>query len=153
MPLRKKSYALIYPNNIPDDFFRHFLRAYIDGDGTIGISKSQRVVHGRKKYYFTTRLRILGTKDFLTGLTKAIDRLIGIAPVKVQPKGKERVWYIEYHGKSADAILEEVYRDAEFFIERKYRVWRYIKENAHKLPKIFGKPDGRLNHRAKTGTL
>ena len=153
MPLYQKSLALTYPGNIPDEFFRHFLRGVCDGDGNVSISKSQRVVQGKTKYYFTTRLRVLGTKDFLAGLTKAIDRLIGIAPVKVQPKAKERIWYIEYHGKSADAILEEVYRNAEFFIERKYRVWRYIKENAHKLPKIFGKPEGRLNYRAKMGTL
>jgi len=154
MPTHRKSLDLTYPDNIPDEYFRHYLRGYIDGDGTIGVARNQQIVNGKLKKYFVTRLRILGTENFLSGLTKAIHRTMRIAPVKIQRKGLENVFQIEYTGKSADCILAHVYLDTDLFIERKYRVWRYIVEtNQETLAEEFGTPRGRLNHRAKSGKL
>jgi len=154
MPTHRKSLDLTYQDNIPDEYFRHYLRGYIDGDGTIGVARNQQTVNGKLKKYFVTRLRILGTEAFLAGLVKTIHRTLRIPPVKVNRKGSENVYQIEYTGKSANCILAHVYLDAGLFIERKYRVWRYIVEASKEtIGREFGTPRGRLNQRAKAGEL
>jgi len=154
MPTQLKSINLTFPENIPDEYFRHYLRGYIDGDGTIGVARNQQTVNGKLKKYFVTRLRILGTEAFLAGLVKTVHRTLRIPPVKVDRKGEENVYVIQYSGRSADCILAHVYLDAELFIERKYRVWRYIVEASQEtLAREFGTRRGRLNHRAKAGEL
>lgn len=154
MPISNKSYALTYPVNIPKEYLHHYLRGYIDGDGTIGVAKNQQTVNGKRKYYYVTRLRVLGTEAFLKGLTEAIQEALGIKPVKVSKKGKERVYEIQYSGKHANSILDFIYSDLTLLLDRKFHVWNYIRNaSQEKLASNYGTRNGQYNRLAKEGKL
>ncbi len=152
--IEDKTHSLSWPGNIPDDYLRHFIRGYFDGDGTIDLTTNQQIVAGEKRYYHVMRLRFLGTRPFLEGLTQAIHRLTDIEPVKVSSKGLENVSVIYYTGKSAVKILAYLYDGATLYLDRKRAVYAKIRDTSkEKLGKIYNSPEGRLNHRAKHGKL
>lgn len=152
--IEDKTHTLSWPENIPDEYLCHFIRGYFDGDGTIDLTTNQQIVAGKKRYYYVMRLRFLGTRLFLEGLTQAIHRLTGIEPVKVSAKGLENVSVICYSGKSAARILENLYDGATLYLDRKRAVYAKIRDTSkEKLGKIYNSPEGRLNHRAKHGKL
>jgi hypothetical protein len=122
-----KTLNLVFPSGIPDKYLKHFIRGYIDGDGTIGVKVSYRRVQGIRKQYPGTRLRILGTKAFLFGLSQNLMRL-GLVNFVREPskKGKENVYYTEYAFVSADRILSWLYKDVNFYLPRKKKVFELI---------------------------
>lgn len=150
--IEDKTHTLSWPENIPDEFLRHFIRGYFDGDGTVDVTTNQQVVDGERRYYYIMRIRFLGTRQFLDGLTQAIHRVIGIDPVKVAQKGKENVFVIYYSGKSAVRILEYLYDGATMYLDRKRAVFDKIRNTSkEELARLYKTPEGRLNHRAKHG--
>jgi len=154
MPAKHKSLKLRWPTFRPYKSEQHFVRGYIDGDGTIGVTKNSQVVDGKRKYYYVPRLRILGTKHFLQGLSNSIFRLLSIKPVKVQPKGKENVFVLQYTGKHAVIILEYMYKNARFYLERKKLVFNYIHNASQELlARNYNTPNGKYNTLAKKGQL
>jgi len=149
-----KSKNLIWVKNIEDQYMYHFIRAYIDGDGNISVCKNQRKCSDGMHYYFPIRLRILGTYNFLTGLTQYIESSLGIKAVKVAKKGKENVYVTQYSGKHAERILDKVYEDATIFLKRKFIVWQYIINTPREeLERNYKTPDGHYNDLAKKGLL
>jgi|GEM_PF-2283923 len=144
-----KTNSLIFPYGIPDNYVKDFVRGYIDADGNIGVKRGQRLVDGNIRYYYGLRLRVLGTRAFLQGLTMNLKRLcydkIMVVPHK---KGKENVYYIEFGFSAAQRVLDYIYDGATYFLERKRRVFEYIKtSDSNVLAENYGKPDGCYNTR------
>lgn len=108
---RRKSLTL--PNlihNIPQDVRNHFVRGYFDGDGTVGVYLNKRL---NKKF---SRVQILGTFDFLTGIHETIGLPVGT--ITLSPK--ERIHRLTYTGKQRlFEIRDYLYKDATIYLSRK----------------------------------
>ncbi|HRZ28335.1 MAG TPA: LAGLIDADG family homing endonuclease [Spirochaetota bacterium] len=150
MPLHRKTWLMTFPESIPDDFFAHFLRGVIDGDGSIGITRNRKVFFGELRYYHVIRVRILGTKAFLEGLVARIQKLLGIKGVKVAKRTGENVFEVQYSGNHARRILEYIYDYCTIFLKRKLRVWQLLKDLSQaELARRYNTPMGRYNRNMK----
>ncbi len=150
----RKTHTLDWPDAIPDAHLPHFIRGYCDGDGTIGVALTRRTVWGEERFYPVTRLRVLGTEAFLTGMTRAIHHTQNIKPVKVRRKGKERVFEVQYSGRHAEKILDWLYDGATIWLARKRDVYLYVRTASREtLLANYRTPRGRYNHLAGKGAL
>lgn len=149
-----KTQSLIFPYGIPDQYFRHFVRGYIDGDGNIGVKRGQKIFEDNIKYYFGLRLRVLGTRAFLQGLVINIQRLIDNKIVgNPHKKENENVYYVEFGFSVAKKILDFIYQDAIYKLDRKYKVFQIISNSdSDVLAKNYGTPDGHYNMQSAVET-
>jgi len=141
-----KTFNLVFPN-IPDQYMKDFMRGYLDGDGTIGVKVSYKKVNNIRKEYPGVRLRILGTKPFLYGYAQNLKRL-GLVNFIREPSRKEgeNVYYIEYAFASAERILKWLYKDSNFYLGRKKKVYELIvNSDSDFLMKNYGLNAGRYN--------
>lgn len=142
-----KSHSFRMPTGIPDEYFSHFLRGYSDGDGNISVKKGQRKFNAHTKYYFGLRFRILGTKSFLLSVSDTLYRL-GITSNRVTPHRKDKIFYIEYGFKMAEKVLNFIYKDCLFKLDRKFNVFQEIKTmDSKELEQKYGTPEGCYNTR------
>lgn len=112
----RKSLILSFPSEdiVPKELLFHFIRGYIDGDGSLCLKWSK----ARQKYYPSVSL--LGTEDFINGL---IERT-GWKSNKIRGTNKgesDPCKTIEW-GAREDVltIVESVYKDAKIYLDRKY---------------------------------
>lgn len=114
----QKSLILAFPtdNQVPSILIHHFVRGYIDGDGSVMIGKNH------KNIYTKPRMNILGTKEFLIGLVNAM----GWEMCKYYKKGN--VYSIEWNGKRALKYLDDIYLDATIYLDRKYLKYLTLKD-------------------------
>lgn len=145
----EKTKSLIFPYGIPDQYINHFIRGYIDGDGNIGVKRGQKIVDGTIRYYYGLRLRVLGTRAFLQGLVINLNRLCS-NKINVNPhrKENENVYYVEFGFSSAKIVMDYVYKDATYYLDRKHKVFNHIISlDSNDLEKSYGKPEGCYNMR------
>ncbi|WAX16506.1 hypothetical protein LC76P1_00069 [Lysinibacillus phage LC76P1] len=112
----KKTNIITRPK-IRYDLIRHFIRGYMDGDGSIIMTK---------KLEFTFSL--LGTDDLLLYISEYLleNDLISSINKLGKRKDEQIVSYIRYGGNiQAQKILDHLYQDSTIFLDRKYN--RYIK--------------------------
>lgn len=113
--IERKSLILEYPEWLDDNLFRHFIRGYMDGDGTI----------------FSTRYGIsfVGTCKFCKSVQEKILNLLNIDSGICQDKRKNHCFslYIKNY-KGAKAFLDYIYEDATVYLQRKYNIYcnKYI---------------------------
>lgn len=104
--------------NIPEEFVRHFVRGFFDGDGSISISKNREQNRIRTRYVFS----IIGEPSFL-------DELREFIPIKLI-KGKCKTPYLEYAVCNANSRLKMLYDylycDATACLKRKFNKWNII---------------------------
>lgn len=115
MITNKKHEEMIFPT-IPDEYVRHFIRGYIDGDGSIGKAKAYR----DDKIYTDLRLRILGNYNFLHELNEKTKSIYPHKTKAIIKKGKENVYEITYNFSTAQALLEWIYEDSHIYLSRKH---------------------------------
>lgn len=118
--LENKSLILKFPNI---DIFankgliKHFIRGYVDGDGTIGIYS------GRPTIY------IMGTENFLNGILNWIKQDCNIVtktkPHRCTSKGKENIFCLSFSSTKAIHIINYLYKYSTIYLDRKYE--RYMK--------------------------
>lgn len=121
MTTSKKHDEIVFPN-IKDEYVKHFIRGYIDGDGTIDTTKGYR----DDKVYIGPRLRILGNESFLKILNAKTKEVYFHRTNAITKKGKENVYYISYNFSTAKNILDWLYKDATIYLERKYNKYLEI---------------------------
>ncbi|KAF2425604.1 homing endonuclease associated repeat-containing protein [Bacillus subtilis] len=113
--VQRKSLVLKYPRNFPKNLHRHFIRGFIDGDGSINPKRQKG------------RLSILGTEDFLLIIRSLFFQNCDVGLNKLTTKGN--IFELRYHGGSAKKILDWLYEDANFYLIRKYDNYVELKSN------------------------
>lgn len=124
--VEKKTNICEFPSRdiLPYNLIKHFIRGYMDGDGSI-----KRVSRPTGSYDFS--FVITGTDDILEGVT---DYLIENNLVKIRTKLSKRephqvVSSLCYGGNiQTERILDHIYRDSTVYLERKYSRYKELKE-------------------------
>lgn len=109
-------------DKISDDYIRHFIRGYVDGDGTIDSIKGYR----SKTIYIGPRLRILGNHQFLTDMNDTIRRFIPHNTNAVAKKGNDNIYTITYNFSTAHRIMSWLYEDCTICLQRKLERYREV---------------------------
>ena len=113
--VERKSLILEYPNWLPDELFGHFIRGYMDGDGTI--------------YKTRNGVGFVGTYNFCKLVKKKIFDILNIEVGMHQDKRCENCYelYIKNYNNSK-TFLDYIYQDATIYLQRKYDIYneKYI---------------------------
>jgi hypothetical protein len=93
----------------PQTLMRHFIRGYMDGDGSLYWDTTQRR---------TPRINIVGGLSFLEKLAQVIhqDTDVGIARIRTH---KSKTPYLAYTGIKAQVLAKWLYIPGELMLERK----------------------------------
>ena len=108
-----KSNTLKPPQNIPQEYLHHFIRGYVDGDGSIGWHKHNN----------TPRLNVCsGSKEFLEWLAENIKNNVITGNPTVREETNRNLYTVEFMGKQVCDILDWLYKDSkpETRLARKY---------------------------------
>lgn len=121
---RKKTEKITFPSSdiLPDHLVSHFVRGYYDGDGCLtGVEHPERPVR-------VFQVKILGTKEFLTGLNIVFNKAFLSNGLKEKEFKLRKRWKdseknnytLEIGGKrQVSAILEYMYNDYTVCLSRK----------------------------------
>jgi intein-encoded DNA endonuclease-like protein len=111
----RKSLVLKFPDWLSVDLYPHFLRGYIDGDGSIYYSEDRNVF----------RVSMVGTKMFLN-VVQTICANIGIKTSMSHKKEHSDVTYTLSATSNTGTLqlLNWIYKDANLKIERKYQKYK-----------------------------
>lgn len=109
---QKKSLTLKFPD-IPHELHKHFIRGYIDGDGSI----NPTIQNGR--------LGLLGTKEFLTSVRDIFFENCEVGLNNLDKKGN--IFDLRYHGSSAEKVLDWLYEGVIIYLARKYEKYKDLK--------------------------
>ena len=118
----RKSLILTFPSEevVPDELLFHFIRGYIDGDGTLCLKWSK----ARQKYYPSVSL--LGTEDFISGLLNRTqwkkNRVRGANKGESDPC-KTIEWTAR---EDVLKIIYSLYDEATIYLDRKYDKYKQI---------------------------
>ena len=112
--------SILEKPNIDDKLIKHFIRGYVDGDGSI--TKINRECYG-----YEYGLNIVGTDSMLTFISEHfIDNNVTDKPIYLEKRKEEHsVSYIRYGGNfKSEVLLDYLYKDATIYLDRKYK--RYL---------------------------
>lgn len=123
MKTNSKHNEIRFPNCIPQQYIKDFIRGVIDGDGCIDTTISH---HSNGNTSVIPRLRILGNYEFLIQLNEYTKRFIKHNTNKVSKKGAENVWTLDYNSKTANDILNWCYKDSAIRLNRKYKKFEEV---------------------------
>lgn len=106
---KTKSLTLKFPETIEDNVLPHFIRGYLDGDGSISTYKNRPTVH------------FLGTEEFLLKLKNILISKININNSNLIKASKlSSVMRLSITSKiGVMRIIDYIYKDANYFLERK----------------------------------
>ncbi len=113
----RKSLTLKFPNkNIfeSEDLIRHFIRGYVDGDGSLGI-------YSRNNWLYE-ELSILGTEEFLTTL-RTILTVSGYLRNKSCKNYENKAFVLMFSNWKARVIARFLYENATIYLDRKYNIY------------------------------
>lgn len=117
-------------NNIPDIFKRHFIRGYLDGDGTIFFSKWKDKNHN----WNTSPRCSVGFVSINKSLLESINNYL-ILELELSDEKElksdnkdEKYWRLIYNGnRISKKILDFLYDDSTIYMNRKYDEYLKIK--------------------------
>lgn len=117
----RKSLTIKFPTEkqVPIHLQRHFVRGYIDGDGSIGFKNLTYKTTVYKRPFLT----ILGTKEFIEVLLRVTDWKKNTVQ---HPSG---AYQIEWCGNNVKKYLEWVYGNSTIYLDRKYNKYLEIKQS------------------------
>ncbi len=105
--VQAKTHILTFPENLDPNFYRHFIRGYFDGDG----------------YCNPKRFDLIGTIPFLERVQEILMKELNLNKTKLGRRHKDRedtIRTLIYGGTHVTKrIYEYLYKDAEYFLERK----------------------------------
>lgn len=109
-----KTFTLKFPTEeqVPKEFLSHFIRGYIDGDGCIYNHKHNR----------TTSILITGNNHFINELNNQLINTLKLESGKLREHPKSiGISVLSFHKRKTVTLLKNyLYKDASFFLERKY---------------------------------
>ena len=113
---RKTNICKFPKDKIPYELIRHFIRGYMDGDGSVG--KTRRECNGHE-----FNVSFIGTDDMLNSILDYLleNNLINNR-IKLQKRRKgQTVSYIKIGGNyQVHRILSHIYNDSTYYLERKF---------------------------------
>lgn len=117
---QNKSMQIEFPLWLQDEYYFHFLRGYIDGDGCI--MKTEK------------RLTIISTESFCNSISQyLLEKLNVHCSISLCHKNKEVATRdLRISGaKQVKTVLDKVYEDANIYLDRKYQIYKaiYLNEN------------------------
>lgn len=129
-----KSLVLKFPTFeiVPEEYMRHFIRGYFDGDGCIWEGKPKIMTFidkktGKEKQRFVHNMKFnfTGSNDFINGLQEYLIQTLGYRKTKLNVrKGRKNAdkWCtMEYSGKKQiEKLFHYMYDNATIYGNRKY---------------------------------
>lgn len=115
-----KSQTLRPPENIPQEYLHHFIRGYIDGDGSIGWHKFNN----------KPRLNICsGSEQFLQWIVDNIKKNTTTGDPSVRSVKNKNLYVVEFVGNQVYNILDWLYKDSteKTRLQRKYNIYNIIR--------------------------
>lgn len=113
-----KSLILTFPDKSifkDESLIRHFIRGYVDGDGTLGVYP-----HSKSNPKLEESLLIVGTKPFLEGVQK----YLGIDGFLMQkPNCNNLTYRLGYSTKKAQNVADILYKNSTIYLDRKYNIY------------------------------
>lgn len=110
-----KSLTLTFPQDLEPHLYPHFIRGYVDGDGTISTR---------------CRISICGTYDFLNSLQQHLVKELDVTEVKILSDKRAKHYQYERVGANSLKILDYLYSNAEVYLDRKYdKAIAYLNSN------------------------
>jgi hypothetical protein len=140
----RKSLILTFPTEdlVPTSLLRHFIRGYVDGDGSIGLYVSAR---GEELTHFS----VLGTQQFLEGIQDVFQKHIPeYSKSSIKLGNRSKAFFFQKGGRHAvKNILDYLYRDSSISLDRKYNIYlsichAYQQWYDEKSQKKTGRPKG-----------
>jgi hypothetical protein len=114
---------------IPENMHQHFIRGYVDGDGSIFFDKSSN----------TPKFSVASTKNFLISLQSILIYFCGINKTKIVGKDGGGCYEFVIAGPYHIAPVRDwLYSNATVFLERKRNVFFSIKPRKLKTSKFMG---------------
>ncbi|HHP5737048.1 hypothetical protein [Bacillus cereus group sp. MYBK74-2] len=118
-----KTYVLDFPNFIPKELMRHFIRGYIDGDGYIRFGKRT----SGNGYGYETRFGFTCySKKFTIGLKKFLENELNLETELVLYKDKSSFSVDTANQKQLLSMLEYLYNNSTVYLDRKHQNYKKI---------------------------
>jgi hypothetical protein len=113
----RKSLTIKFPNNIPQNMIRHFMRGYFDGDGCVSIKKGINTL--------SLRINLVGTYEFLTILQDHLIQSLGIKKLKISNIniGKNTYQLNIQNKTGVEKIKKYFYYNSTVFLNRKREIF------------------------------
>lgn len=116
-----KSLILEYPSEsiLPRTLERHFIRGYLDGDGSIGIYRDK------------PRIRIEGTKEFLNSIFNVLQKNLNVSKHNFTKRhnNNSNNYTLTFGGKNnVINVLNYLYKDSMIALDRKYGKYLDVKD-------------------------
>jgi len=110
--IQAKTFKIVFPYFLKDEYISHFIRGYFDGDGCITYSK--------KNMYIS----FVGTSEFLNSLKIIFTKELNFSDVKFSKRHKDKndnIYNLLYGGnKQISKFKTWLYKDAQIFMKRKF---------------------------------
>ena len=113
--IQKKSLVLTFPQNLPTNLVKHFMRGYFDGDGCISVKQE-------------IQLNLTGTIEFLNSFQKILIEELNLTKTKFSKRRRNVECYtMFYKGKdNCIKILNFLYSDCKISLKRKNNLYLSI---------------------------
>jgi hypothetical protein len=120
--VQNKTFKITFPDFLPQENLKHFIRGYYDGDG--GLTIYEIIDKKTKKLTQKYKLTFRGTKDFCEKLKFFLNIELGVGgSISI-----EKIPSLSYSGKNQIIeILDYVYSDSTIYMDRKYQKYKTIK--------------------------
>lgn len=123
-------------NQIPVDLYRHFIRGYFDGDGSVSFHEN------KYNTIFFNFSFVFNSENFCKQIANIFKELFKITPMIYYHKGKTANWYslrFNYNRNRVEKIkliYDYLYKDSLYFLNRKkVKFDKYLEYRANSLNK------------------
>ena len=127
----RKSKVITFPN-INGKYFFHFLRGYLDGDGSVYYDKPH-IDRGNKKYTRLNTCFTCGSSKFLNTIQKLISNKLKVSQQKLSKN--HTAFKLRYSTQDSLRLLKQIYKSDKFLkLNRKYKMYKdYISPKRKKI--------------------
>jgi hypothetical protein len=123
-----KTYILKFPTEeiVPNEYIKDFIRGYLDGDGGISYWIDNQNT-GHKKF----SIYACGTTEMMEGITNIIQNKFNCKPTihaRYENRDNNNKQIMIDGNRKVLEILEWLYKDADVYMDRKYKKYLELKE-------------------------
>lgn len=104
-----KTKVLKFPS-LREDLIRHFIRGFFDGDGCLQLH--DKIYHCRFDIACASKQFLEIMRPYITSIAKTNGGM--------NKESKYDVWHLSYSGHQVKQILDWLYKDANYYMQRKY---------------------------------